>query len=345
MTSLVFQLQRDACESSVSVLNLLRKALFVAKKLGIEEFQKWVELELDGYFGEEKLPEYRLLVGEIKAYNPYHGWIPVIISNEPEIAETISKTYIKQPISEIEKLVNSGSSESDVLIMSFPKNIELQLIAMFDVPLQPVLHISKAKFSVILEATRNIILKWSLNLKDDGIIGEGTTFSAKEKEIAQAIHYTIGNYTNNMSQTYNSTSDNHSTNIQAGHDANGNLLGSEVTGIVAGGNISNTVNNAINQLQASNTSEALQLAELLNKLRTVIEAEPALPLDDKEIALEQVAVLADEKQSSKKELGIKPAKTAIATLRGIVGILPPAAELVKEFNELLPTIAQILGLG
>lgn len=171
------------------------------------------------------------------------------------------------------------------------------------------------------------------------------TFSAKDKEIAQAVHYTIENYINNMSQTYNSTSDNHSTNIQAGHDANGNLLGSEVTGIVAGGNISDTVNNAINQLQASNTSEALHLAELLNKLRTVIEVEPALPSDDKEIALEQVAVLADEGQSSKKELGIKPVKTAIAALRGIAGILPPATKLVKEFNELLPTIAQILGLG
>ncbi|MBN4005825.1 hypothetical protein [Nostoc sp. LPT] len=75
-------------------------------------------------------------------------------------------------------------------------------------------------------------------------------------------NYTIENYIS-MSQTYNSMSDNHSTNIQAGRDASGNLLGSEVTGIVAGGNISDTVNNAINQLQASNTSEVLQLAELL----------------------------------------------------------------------------------
>ncbi|MBW4558209.1 MAG: hypothetical protein KME59_20210 [Trichormus sp. ATA11-4-KO1] len=341
MTSLVLELQRDALESSVSVLNLLRKALVVAKKLGIEEFKQWVELELDGYSEEVNIPDYRLLVGELKARNPYHGWIPVILGNAPEIAETISKIYIKQPISEIEELVKS---ESDVKIMHLPKKIELLLIQMLDLPLQPVLHFSKINLSGILEATRNIVLKWSLKLEDDGIIGEGLTFSAKEKQIAQAAHYTIGTYIN-MSQTYSSMSDNHSTNIQAGRDASGNLLSSEVTGIVAGGDISGTVNNAINQLQASNNPEVLQLAELLNKLRTVIEAEPALAPDYKEVALEQVAVLAEEGQNSKKESRIKPIKTAIAALRGIVGALPPAAELVKEFNELLPTIAQILNLG
>lgn len=150
MTSLVFELQRDAFESSVSVLNLLRKALFVAKKLGVKEFQKWVELELDGYGGEVELPKYRLLVGEIKAKNPFHGWIPVIISDEPDIAEKFSKTYIRAPISEIEKLVNTGSSGSDVITVSFSKKTELGLMAMFDQPLQAVLHINKAKFYTIL---------------------------------------------------------------------------------------------------------------------------------------------------------------------------------------------------
>ena len=81
MTSLAFELQKDACKSSVYVLNLLRKALFVANKLGIKEFKKWVELELDGCSGEVKLSEYRLLVGELKANNSYHGWILVILSN------------------------------------------------------------------------------------------------------------------------------------------------------------------------------------------------------------------------------------------------------------------------
>jgi hypothetical protein len=49
MTSLVEELQRDALDSSVSVLDLLRKALVVATKLNIDEFKEWIELELKGY--------------------------------------------------------------------------------------------------------------------------------------------------------------------------------------------------------------------------------------------------------------------------------------------------------
>ena len=52
MSSLVLELQRDAIDPSVSPLNLLRKALIVARKLGIVEFQQWIELELNGYNGQ-----------------------------------------------------------------------------------------------------------------------------------------------------------------------------------------------------------------------------------------------------------------------------------------------------
>ena len=59
MTSLVEELQRDALDSSVSVLDLLRKALVVATKLNIDEFKEWIELELKGYSGQETVPDYR----------------------------------------------------------------------------------------------------------------------------------------------------------------------------------------------------------------------------------------------------------------------------------------------
>ncbi len=101
----------------------------------------------------------------------------------------------------------------------------------------------------------------------------------------------------------------------------------------------------INQLQASENHNALQLAELLNKLKTAIEAEPALPADDKEVALEQVAVLASSGQNPNKESSFKPVKTAIAALKGTATALPAAAELLKEFNHLLPLIGHFFGLG
>ena len=57
MSSLVFELQRDALNRNASVSDLLRKALVVSKKLKISEFEKWVTNELNGY--SEDIPDYR----------------------------------------------------------------------------------------------------------------------------------------------------------------------------------------------------------------------------------------------------------------------------------------------
>ncbi|MEH2321899.1 AbiTii domain-containing protein [Nostoc sp.] len=336
MRSLVLELQEDALNPSSTSLYLLRKAGLVASKLNIQELQQWTELELSGYSNRESLPQYRYIRGEVKARNPALGWIPFIV---PEPLSFLSEMPVLQAISELESLIKNESN----LTVKFSTEIQVGLMDLTDCEFQFALHISTSQIHKIIESVKDIIIKWAIKLEKDGILGEGMTFSRQEKEIAQAAHYTIGTYI--MTQTYNSMSDNHSTNIQAGRDASGNLLSSEVTGVFAGGDISGTVNNAINQLQTSNNPEVLQLAELLKKLQTVIEVEPALEPDDKDIALQQVAVLADEGQNPKKESGIKPVKTAVAALKGIVGALPLATKLVKEFNELLPMILPLLGLG
>jgi hypothetical protein len=46
----------------------------------------------------------------------------------------------------------------------------------------------------IVDAVRTEILKWSLKLEKDGILGEGTTFSTGEQQKASAVHYTTHFY-------------------------------------------------------------------------------------------------------------------------------------------------------
>ena len=102
MSSLVLELQAGALNSSVSVLDLLRKALVVAKKLGVEDFQKWIELELDGY-KQIPIPEYRLIRGQLRGWNPYHEWVP-IQTHDPQIKnfyESVCNCSISQRISEL----------------------------------------------------------------------------------------------------------------------------------------------------------------------------------------------------------------------------------------------------
>ena len=133
MGLLVLELQRDALNPEISVLLLLRKALVVARKLNIQEFQQWVEKELNGYPEISYLPQYRFMFGELKARNPYVGWIPVIVN--PQIHEFISKQPVLQPISEIETLIETGKDKNSSLII-MPPALEEILRDYHDIPFE-----------------------------------------------------------------------------------------------------------------------------------------------------------------------------------------------------------------
>lgn len=63
MSSVILDLQKEALDKDISVNDLLRKAYVVARKLKIDEFEKWTQLELNGYKELEDIPDYRHLVG------------------------------------------------------------------------------------------------------------------------------------------------------------------------------------------------------------------------------------------------------------------------------------------
>jgi hypothetical protein len=104
MSSLVLELQTEALDGNVKVADLLRKALVVASKLNIREFEDWAKNELHGY-KTDSIPDYRLVKGAIKAFNPYRGWIPVMFQ-DTNVAHLLSQKRISQAVGEIEDLVS-----------------------------------------------------------------------------------------------------------------------------------------------------------------------------------------------------------------------------------------------
>ena len=56
---------------------------------------------------------------------------------------------------------------------------------------------SRSEIYRILSTVRNKILEWTLLLEENGIIGEGMTFTEEEKQKAQNTQI-INNYTNNF---------------------------------------------------------------------------------------------------------------------------------------------------
>jgi hypothetical protein len=190
MASLVLELQRDALNKSVNTADLLRKALVVARKLKVTDIVEWLTNELNGYPKGASVPEYRMLKGELKVHNPYHGWKPLLISNTKH-AELLSKRGTSQSISELDQIAIGGNGNESVYI-HLAKSIEQSLMKSMDVPLQPVLMISSTQIHGLVEKVRNTVLDWALGLEEKGIMGEGMSFSEDEQKQAGNITFNVG---------------------------------------------------------------------------------------------------------------------------------------------------------
>ena len=188
---IVLQLQEEALDDSVNIETLLRKALLVAHKLKLKEFEEWILKEQNGY--KEEPPEYRIIGGEIKAQNPYHGWVPVIMPSK--IAEKLNKMPMTHPIATIADAYN-GSNGS----ISFTVSGELTEFLNSNsgtFPTDFCFHSNKTELRKIISAVRNRILEWSLLLEENGIIGDELKFTDSEVKTAQDSQV-INNYTNNF---------------------------------------------------------------------------------------------------------------------------------------------------
>jgi hypothetical protein len=192
MKSIVLDLQQAAMDSAASVPELLRKAIAVARKLAVREMQEQLTHEMNGYTADAVVPSYRIVHGQIKAWNPYHGWIPIMIQDS-QTANRLTTRSVYQSIGELEVLANSEGKGA--LQMTLPPKIQNWIMEDMDVPLQPILHISKPQIHRILDAVRNAVLDWSLKLEEQGILGEGLAFTSEEKQRAASVVYNIQSVT------------------------------------------------------------------------------------------------------------------------------------------------------
>lgn len=200
MTGLVLELQRDSLNKDIDISDLLRKALVVSKKLGIAEIETWIRNELDGYYtsSEETVPEYRNIRGEVKVHNPYHGWQSLNVGST-ELENILSTRKINQPVGELDSLVNDHKESS--LQVPFNQSTKNELLKMMNVQLEPTLIVPQTEIVGILEAIRNEVLNWSLDLESREILGSGMSFSKEEKQVASQTTYQV---TNNIQNMHNS---------------------------------------------------------------------------------------------------------------------------------------------
>jgi hypothetical protein len=180
--SIVRQLQADAVDPRNPVATTLRLAKVIATKLDQSAALEWINRELDGYMDLrfEDVPSYRVLRGEPKAFNPYQGWQPIIF-NDPEIAERFSKAPIGLPIGAIEDEIRSGKNSNGQCTFPYPVEMQATLRRAIRMQTDVTIFLAQNRIVGIVEAVRNLVLDWSLELEKAGILGEGMVFTATEK--------------------------------------------------------------------------------------------------------------------------------------------------------------------
>lgn len=190
--SIVIDLQQEALSKEDNLLHLLRKAYLVARKLKLKEFEIWANHEMNGYAINDEVPRYRVYHGEIRAYNPYHGWIPVVFDK----SSGLTKHEAREPISSLIDVYNQSEGRSARVL--FPDDLNTLLSKSAPFHTKYCLEISTNMLFSTFESIRNTILDWAITLEENNILGEGLKFTRDEIEIAAEKSSSITNYISNF---------------------------------------------------------------------------------------------------------------------------------------------------
>lgn len=207
MTGLILEIQQASLDASVPIENLLRRVKLAAAKLRLNDLEGWVNNELNGY--SDELPEYRKINGQPAAWNPYRGWLPIM--GDPTFIEALSVANIGQPIAGLSDLIKK--EKTGELHFPIPAEVVSSLNDLLNFPTaRIVIKIPRGAVIGVLDAVRNRVLEWSIEMERQGVLGEGMTFNTIEREAARSAMNTynigtISNFAGNMG------SDNTSGNI------------------------------------------------------------------------------------------------------------------------------------
>jgi hypothetical protein len=184
--SLVHDLQNDIRRSGKSVTEILRTAKLISAKLGLREISEWIDAELNGYIA-DNAPEYRTIRGgSLYVFKPNQGW-----QFAGDVGNWARRTG--QSISELEEMA-TGETVSSVPNPRFPlKSIGPVFFDSSALPQK--VEFSSLQIKQILEAVKNKLLDWAIELEQRGILGENMSFDPEEKQSAKSQTFHIQNAT------------------------------------------------------------------------------------------------------------------------------------------------------
>lgn len=195
MTSLISEIQAAAIDGKSSLTDALRKAKVASAKLGLQEFQRWIDNELRGYpsVSFADMPEYRKVIGRPQSWNPHHGWQNIRFGSQ-ETADLISTAPINSSIAQLEAAL-AGTDSSGIFEFSYSVDQADQIRDAMGWNTAVRLALDPQVGHGILSHVRDILTDWTLELERQGITGEGMSFTPEDRSRSEtATASVIHNY-------------------------------------------------------------------------------------------------------------------------------------------------------
>lgn len=170
--SLLKEIQTAAVDSTVDVVQVLRKCRVLASRLNHEDLKNWVQKELDGYPDGYELPDYR--IKRCQSKGNFVGFAgrqmnnaPIPTQNLPEpLSESISLVRFRESVSALQNLAQTGDRDS------FGSAWPTELIAMYAgefyedfVLVQAHQVIPRNAIVSVIETVRNRVLNFALEIE------------------------------------------------------------------------------------------------------------------------------------------------------------------------------------
>lgn len=172
-------LQKLILDPQSNLTDILRNALLISQKLGLDDFKSWCELELKGYedIDESDIPDYRCIYGSFHVLDLRNG-------RHKYVGDEAVGQIIKEGIIFFQETL---VSDQDFFDFRFPddKNAVLKkACALNSNNYIFYSKVSKISIKKVLEIVRTKVLEFSIELDKEGILGEDWEFTLEEKNLA-----------------------------------------------------------------------------------------------------------------------------------------------------------------
>lgn len=192
--SLIGEILERSITNQTSLSELLRMVKVAAYKLDLSDLEDWVTKELNGY--EDEVPGYRKIKGQVVAKHIYHGWRNV--GGDGEMLDMLEERSLGYSIAQLEAMMleAASSGNSGTFTIFFSQSFIPKILGEDDAAFVEAIgtRFSVALITGVLDRVRGNILDWAIEMDKQGIVGQGMTFSTKEKaDAAQATPSIIFN--------------------------------------------------------------------------------------------------------------------------------------------------------